>query len=122
MRIFDWFPEEQLEGLLRFLVHAADAGLQVSPPSPRTNIVWNSMVEKILFDGKAAAFSVNEIQQFLEPLQIPIKLFKKKTIWTAQQLWEILSAYICKIYIGECCEKMLDNEVHLTRCFLGLKL
>ena len=122
LRIFDWFPEEQLEGLLRFLVHAADAGLQVLPPSPRNNGTWNSMVEKVLFDGKVAAFSANEIQQFLEPLQIPIKLFKKRTIWTAQQMWEILSAHICKTYAGECCEKMLDNEVHLTRCFLGLKL
>lgn len=122
LRIFDWFPEEQLEGLLNVLVHAADAGLQVQPNSPRANATWNIMVEKVLFDGKAAAFSMQEIENFLEPLQIPIKLFKKKSIWTAQQIWEIVSAYICKRYVGECCEKMLGNEVQLTRCFLGLKL
>ena len=49
LRIFDWFPEEELEELLRILVHAADAGLQVNPESPHSNINWNYMVEKISF-------------------------------------------------------------------------
>lgn len=122
LRIFDWFPEEELEELLNFLVHAADAGLQIKPESPRENAVWNNMVEKILFDGKTASFSIQEIKQFLEQLQITIKLFKKKNIWTAIEIWEVLSAYICKTYVGECVDKMLGNEVHLARCFAGFKI
>jgi hypothetical protein len=122
LRIFDWFPEEQLEDLLKFLVHAADAGLQVKPESPRRNVFWNTMVEKIIFDGKTAAFSIQEVQQYLDGLHIPIKLFKKKRMWTAIEIWQILSVYICKTYNGECADKMFGNEVHLTRCFLGLKL
>jgi hypothetical protein len=121
-RIFDWFPEEQLEELLTILVHAADAGLQVQAESPRTNSVWNIMVEKILFNGKMAEFSINDIKVYLEQLDIPVKLFKKKKIWTADEIWLIVAEYICKQFTGECTEKMLGNEVNLSRCFLGLKL
>jgi hypothetical protein len=122
LRIFDWFCEEELDGLLRFLVHAADAGLEVHPDSPRENTTWNSMVEKILFEGKQAVFTLQEIQLYLEPLKVSIKLFKKKKLWTADEIWNIFSQYICKHYNGECSQRMLDNEVHLTRCFLGLHL
>ncbi len=122
LRIFDWFPEEDLEELLNVLIHAADAGLKIKPSSPIHNVNWNKITERIIREGKTASFSIEELQPYLAQLAVPLKLFSKKKSQTAEAIWNILSKYICHTYYGECTEKMIGPETNMIGCFHSMKL
>ena len=53
LRFFDWFPEEQLEDLLIFLVGLADCALERSEADePALSETWNDLVFGIFTEGK----------------------------------------------------------------------
>ncbi len=128
-RIFDWFPEDQLEHLLNTLVHSADAALEINPESPTKNDLWNYFVEKILLEGNAFQASGLEWSALLAGIKLPVKLFNKKTMYSAKDIWSIISQYINKHYHGECTKYMIwmhnsakdVDEVLFNKCFLKFR-
>jgi hypothetical protein len=123
LRVFDWFPETELEDLLTLLIHSADAALLVKPSTPTKNAFWNKLTEKAILEGKSAPISGKELELLITPLNLPIKLFSKKKVYTIEEIYTGIFNYIKTKYYGECCEKMIGpSEVHLARCFPHLSL
>jgi hypothetical protein len=61
IRIFDWFPEERLQGLIELLVHLCDAALsREEAPVAVLSPTWNGLVLSILQKGGSHILSIEE--------------------------------------------------------------
>ena len=75
LRFFEWFPEEKLESVLRFLVHILDhSEKKKNFESVISNIHWNSITFKALYEGKDGVLSKDEYIWLKKYLQLKIKL------------------------------------------------
>jgi len=76
LRFFDWFPEEKLEGVLRFLVHILDHS---EKKKYFENIIekpeWNSITFKALYEGKDGVLTKEEYLWLKKYLHLKIKLY-----------------------------------------------
>jgi hypothetical protein len=62
LRFFDWFPEDKLYTILRFIVHLLDYAESCKTVSNYTKIdMWNNIAYKALLDGKDAILTCEEI-------------------------------------------------------------
>ena len=62
IRFLDWFPEENLKGLIEFYLCLADASLDRAMPSePIMSKAWNEFVVSVLKDGSSAIVSADMI-------------------------------------------------------------
>ena len=75
LRFFDWFPEEKLEGVMRFLVHILDHSEKKKHfDSVVEKHEWNSITFKALYEGKDGVLSKEEYLWLKKYLHLKIKL------------------------------------------------
>ena len=109
LRFFDWFPEEKLEGVLRFLVHILDHS---EKKKHFDNIVgtveWNSITFKALYEGKDGVLSKEEYLWLKKYLHLKIKL----TDYSIGSIYDALEKYFEKLYgtSGPCGTFMLSQN------------
>jgi hypothetical protein len=74
-RIFDYFPEEELDDLLSFMIYLFDVVLESKDEIPNYILTeeWNNMTAKCMRYGKEATLSTTELYLFE-------KLFKKQIL------------------------------------------
>jgi len=114
-RIFDWFPENQLEGLLKTLIHCMDQALSLSTiPDPRTNKTWNKLMERSVRQGNELCIWASELRCLKEALGLnELKGFQFSQIWKSfttilQKKW---------LHIGECSKLMIEPQVGCCSAF-----
>lgn len=90
LRIFDWFPESQLEELFRLLIWMCDESL-VRPTieNPQHSTYWNTVLANTIRCGKSGTLSHDEAAVFARTLQVPELNTSILTIMEAYDLiWE----------------------------------
>ena len=109
LRFFDWFPEEKLEGVLRFLVHLLDHSMKRNSfDSIIENVEWNSITFKALHEGKDTVLSKEEYLWLKKYLQIKIKI----TDYSIENIYTILEKHFETLYgsTGPCGTFMLSQN------------
>lgn len=74
-RIFDWFPEAELEGVLRAMVWMCDesnCATRPPPPNPRTVPAWNAVTARVVWEGTDALITDEEAAQFRAAVRAPL--------------------------------------------------
>ena len=114
LRIFDWFPESQLEELLEFLICAMDQALSMhSVLDARANKTWNRLMVRAVTDGKRMCIWESELRALREGLGLPtLRGFKFHEVW--KSLFGLLRKWKKR---GECCSFMLEPTVGCSGCF-----
>jgi hypothetical protein len=65
-RIFDWFPESELENVLRLLIWMCDVALtRAEIPVPQTSDYWNSVLARCVWEGGDILLSADECATFI---------------------------------------------------------
>jgi hypothetical protein len=112
-RIFDWFPENQLEGLIEILILLMDQALSLeSIPDPRTNKAWNKLMERSVQQGQLFCIWKSELRTLQDALGLPnITGFKSEDIWNS------IRSIVRKKWLskGECSKLMIEKP---TNCCL----
>ena len=86
LRIFDWFPEGRLQGLVELLVHLCDAALiRDEAPVAVLSPTWNHVVLSILQKGGSYILSTEESALYERIFGIPL-------MGSSQTVLEILDA------------------------------
>ncbi len=108
LRIFDWFPEEQLEGLLELLICAMDQALSMdSVCDARLSRTWNRLMVRAITDGKRMCIWESELRALRDGLGLPaIRGFKFHEVW--KSVFGLLRKWKKK---GQCCSLMLEQPV-----------
>jgi len=71
LRFFEWFPEENLQQLLTFLVHLCDLSLVKEIENPIHSQTWNNFVVRILQQGKALKLNNDELELYTSLFSLP---------------------------------------------------
>jgi hypothetical protein len=107
LRVFDWFPENQLYPLLRILILSMDQALSLGDiPDPRKNRIWNKVTARAISEGDRLKLWNQERAEFARALGLSIKGFEIKEIWTS--FCKLLEKWAGR---GECASRMLRPEV-----------
>ena len=109
LRFFDWFPEEKLEGVLRFLVHILDHSEKKKGfENILESVEWNSITFKALYEGKDGVLSKEEYLWLKKYLQIKIKL----TDYSINSIYDMLEKHFETLYrsTGPCGSYMLSQS------------
>jgi hypothetical protein len=88
LRIFDWFPESQLDELLRLLIWMCDESLtHTAIENPQHSTYWTTVLTNTIRYGKSAKLTSTEADVFARILQVP-ELHTANTITEAYQcIW-----------------------------------
>jgi hypothetical protein len=74
-RIFDWFPESELDGVLRALIWMCDEANRGSadapPPNPKTDPLWNAVTARVVWEGTDALLTDEEAARFRDIVHAP---------------------------------------------------
>jgi hypothetical protein len=72
-RIFDWFPENRLDGLMRLLIAMFDRGAEATEaaPFPQESAVWREVVGRCVWHGASAHLRAEEAAEFARVLGVP---------------------------------------------------
>jgi hypothetical protein len=74
LRFFDWFPEERLPGLLKFLIYLGDLALTAPcKEDPLTNPFWNKWMVRAVKKGREAKCTKEEAMVLTRVLGFPCK-------------------------------------------------
>ena len=74
IRFFDWFPEQRLRGLLKFLVYLGDISMtQTKIENPILNPVWNRLTARAIEKGREAGLTQEEADLISKILGFPCK-------------------------------------------------
>lgn len=102
LRVFDWFPEQDLEHLLTILVHLCDYSLSNQlKESPVIDRIWNSFVVRSLQQSKTLELEEDEFRYFAKKFNIP-DINKRNLLDVLNQIEKILLGYN-----GICVKSML---------------
>lgn len=75
-RIFDWFPESELDGVLRVLIWMCDEAnrgdVLPPPPNPKTDPIWNAVTARVVWEGTDALLTEEEAARFRDILHVPL--------------------------------------------------
>jgi hypothetical protein len=106
LRFFDWFPEDRLKGLLKFLISLADCAL-VKPEAdePMFSETWNDFIYGIFKEGKSYV-PTSQVVAMYEKL-LGFELPERPTSLT--QLFNLIrDKTFLKYRGGLCCKVMLN--------------
>ena len=109
LRFFDWFPEEKLEGVLRFLVHILDHSEKKKCfESIIETREWNSITYKALYEGKHGILSKEEYTWLKKYLHLKIKL----TDYSLSSIYDAMETHFEMLYgsNGPCSSFMLSQS------------
>lgn len=108
-RIFDWFPEDQLEGIIELLIFAMDQALSLdSVPDPRVNKAWNRLMERAVRKGTNLCIWNSELRILSETLGLQgLKGFR------FSEIWKSLNKLLRRKWLGkgECSKLMIEPRV-----------
>jgi hypothetical protein len=108
LRIFDYFPEEQLEGLLTFIVHLFDLVLEKETvPNYVMMREWNEMTSKCIRYGIRTELTSSELYLFEQLMEKPISSSKIVNVYNEVSLY--LSKKYSKGGNGNASKHMLSN-------------
>jgi hypothetical protein len=88
-RIFDWFPESELDGVLRALIWMCDEANRgpAPPPDPRTDPVWNAVTARVVWEGTDALLTEEEAARFRTVLRVPCMRGGMRVVDAYAALW-----------------------------------
>ncbi len=112
IRFFDWFPQERLRGLLKFLVFLGDISLEKPCPiEPTENQVWNAWMVRVIQKGNDAGCSESEARMLGNVLGVPCKACD-----SLDTLFASLYGALSKQYSGgkgPCSKYFLDEKISM---------
>jgi hypothetical protein len=114
IRFFDWFPEERLSGVLKFLVYLGDISLE-KPCLAEAVVhpIWNEWMARVIQKGNEAGCSEKEASILSQILGIPCSVTESLEILFAN-LYSSLSKRVPRG--SELCSKyFLDEKVTAMR-------
>lgn len=88
LRIFDWFPEEELDPLFRLIIWMCDESCKAGVlPNPKSSKEWNSLLARVILDGVEVRLTKEEAVIFSKITNIDLR--PDTTVLNAfTRLWE----------------------------------
>jgi hypothetical protein len=121
LRIFDWFSESELEGVLRLLIWVLDAAQQlVDLELPQNNEVWNRVAERCIWNGGSALISEDELFVFRKATGISFLVGDASGTLDALTAYDQIWNFYCNVWNGtskerSCTRKMLRQQLLVPR-------
>ena len=110
VRMFDWFPEDQLIGLIELLVNVCDAALgRTEAPIAMYSPTWNSMVVGVLRDGGDYKVPIETSAIYERIFGIPLM-----GVLSAKKMLEELTRRYRKIYARGICSSVMLGYASLN--------
>jgi hypothetical protein len=122
LRIFDWFGESELDGLMRFLVWMLDAAQELEElEPPQKSAAWNAVAERCVWNGGSALLSEQELCVFRQATGISFLVGGDASgtmdaLTAYNQIWR----FLCEKFNGTqdcrlCSRKMIRTPLFVPR-------
>lgn len=121
LRIFDWFDESELDGLMRLLVWILDAAQELEDlEPPQKNATWNAVAERCVWEGGSALLSAHDIDVFRKATGILFLVPEASGTLGALTAYERIWQCLCQKLNGTtatnlCARKMIRNQLLVPR-------
>ena len=110
IRFFDWFPENRLQALLKFLIYLGDIALTTSTiKDPLQNSVWKGFLIRTLQKGNEAGITKTEAHFLSEIFGEKLTESKKISDGFAELHCQLTKRWK---YRGPCSKYFLQKETH----------
>jgi hypothetical protein len=121
LRIFDWFGEAELDGLMRLLVWMLDASQELEElESPQKNAAWNAVAERCVWNGGSALLSEQELFVFRQATGISFLVGDATGTLDALAAYNRIWDFLCQKFNGTsnlslCSRKMIRTPLFVPQ-------
>lgn len=121
LRIFDWFGESELDGLMRLLVWMLDASQELEElEPPQKSAEWNAVAERCIWNGTSALLSEQELCVFRQATGISFLVPDASGTLDALAAYNQIWRFLCEKFNGTpdprlCSKKMIRTQLFAPR-------